>query len=401
MKNVRAQYMQWAKQHPHARWDLCGSDLLPCTLDDLPEAAAAVQLNGPNDDGYAPLVEAIARRYGVGANQVATGTGTSGVNFLVCAALLDAEDEVLVETPGYDPLFAAPEMLGARVVRFPRRFEDAYALDPDLVARALTDRTRLIIMTNLHNPSGVRASDDALARVGRLAERVGAHVLVDEVYLDAAFVDVGLRGSTVSPRAPQRGSRAGDPATIEPVEGRIPGFGPRTSDAGRRPAACLGDVFISTSSLTKSYGLAGLRCGWALASPDVAERVRRARDIIDGTGVFPAERMSVVAFEHLDRLAARALSILEPNFPLVRRFLDGRRELEYVPPAGGTVVFPRLRGHADAGPFIERLLREEEVGVVPGRFFQAPAHFRLAFGGPRKTLQCGLDGIGRMLDRSE
>jgi aspartate/methionine/tyrosine aminotransferase len=127
--------------------------------------------------------------------------------------------------------------------------------------------------------------------------------------------------------------------------------------------------------------------------------VRRARDIVDGTGVFPAERMAVVAFEHLDRLAARARAILEPNFTLVRRFLDGRREIEYVPPAGGTVVFPRPRGQGDAAPFIERLFREQEVGVVPGRFFQAPAHFRLAFGGPRETLECGLERIGRLLDR--
>jgi hypothetical protein len=376
MKSVRAEYMQWAKQHPHARWDLCGSNLLPCSLADLPEAAAALQINGSNDEGYVPLVEDIARRYDVGASQVATGTGTSGVNFLVCAALLDAGDEVLVETPGYDPLFAAPQLLGARLVHFERRFEDGYALDPDLVARAITDRTCLIIITNLHNPSGVRASDEALVQVGRLAERAGAHVLVDEVYLDSAFDDTGDRFTGV-------GARHAVPLR----------------EQGTRSAASLGDRFISTNSLTKSYGLAGLRCGWALASPDVAERVRRARDIVDGTGVFPAERMSVVAFEHLDRLAARARSILEPNLAMVRHFLDGRHELGYVAPAGGTVVFPRLRAQADAGPFIDRLFREEEVGVVPGRFFQAPAHFRLAFGGVRETLEGGLERIGRLLDR--
>ena len=370
MKDVRAPYMQWAKQHAHARWDLCGSNLLPCSAEDLPEAAAALQINGSNDEGYAPLVEAIARRYGVTANQVATGTGTSGVNFLVCAALLDAGDDVLVETPGYDPLFAAPQMLGARVVYFERRFDDGYALDPGLVERAMTSRTRLIIITNLHNPSGVRSSDDALAAVGRLAERSGAHVLVDEVYLESSFQ------KSEGPKV--RGS-----------ESRL----------DIRPAATLSDRLITTSSLTKSYGLAGLRCGWALASPDVAERVRRARDIVDGAGVFPSERMSVVAFEHLDRLAARARSILGPNYALARAFFDSRPEIEYVEPAGGTVVFPRLRGRADAGPFIDRLFREEQVGVVPGRFFQAPAHFRLAFGGARETLEDGLERIGRSLDR--
>jgi aspartate/methionine/tyrosine aminotransferase len=357
MKNVRAAYMQWAKQHPRVKWDLCGSNLLGCSIEDLPEATAALEINGPNDEGYAPLVEAIARRYGVEPSQVATGTGTSGTNFLVYAALLDAGDEVLVETPGYDPLFAAAELLGGRVVQFPRRFEDGYAVDPGLVKRAITPRTRLIVITNLHNPSGVTADRAALEEVGRAAAHVGAHVLVDEVYRDSAF---------------------------------------RTPDP---PSATLGERFITTSSLTKSYGLGGLRCGWALASPDVAERIRRARDIVDGVGAFPPDRMAVAAFEHLDRLANRARRILETNFAIVHDFLDTRHELEYVPPAGGTVVFPRLRGAADAAPFTERLLRDEQVGVVPGRFFQAPAHFRLAFGmlSP-ELLREALARTGRALD---
>jgi aspartate/methionine/tyrosine aminotransferase len=164
-------------------------------------------------------------------------------------------------------------------------------------------------------------------------------------------------------------------------------------------AATLGEVFISTSSLTKSYGLSGLRCGWALASPRVAEQVRRARDIVDGVGAFPADAISVIAFEHLDRLAARARKVLAPNFAIVREFLDSRADLQCVAPAGGTVVFPKLRGRDDAGPFIDRLLSEEQVAVVPGRFFQAPAHFRLAFGlASPEILRAGLERMGRVLD---
>lgn len=364
MSTVRADYMQWAKQHPRATWDLCGSNLLACTNDDLPEALDVVTLNGTNDEGYGPLVGAIARRYQVEPGQVATATGASGANFLVCVALLEPGDDVMVETPGYDPLFAAARLLGARVVHFERRFEEGYALDPERVAKAMTGRTRLVVITNLHNPSGAQASDEALDAVGRLAARAGAHVLVDEAYRESIF------GDQVS-------------------EDRAP----------RAPAARLGDVFITTSSLTKSYGLGGLRCGWALASASVAERIRRARDIVDGVGAVPAETASVAAFEHLDRLAARARGILEPNFAAVRSFLDSRPELEYVPPAGGTVVFPRLRGADDADPFIERLLKEEQVGVVPGRFFQAPSHFRLAYGGDRQTLCGGIERMDRLLDK--
>jgi aspartate/methionine/tyrosine aminotransferase len=170
------------------------------------------------------------------------------------------------------------------------------------------------------------------------------------------------------------------------------------TDGPVQPAAARSPVFISTSSLTKSYGLAGLRCGWVLAAPDVAEHVRRARDIIDGTGAFPAERLSVLAFSLLDRLAARARRILTANGAAVRQFLAGRPDLECVLPGAGTVVFPRLRGVDDAGPFVGTLAREFETDVVPGHFFQAPAHFRLGFGGRPEELAQGLARLGRALD---
>jgi hypothetical protein len=134
----RAPYMEWAKTRPRPAWDLAGSNLLGCTLDDLPEAREALELSGSNDDGYVPLVEAIARRYGVAADRLALATGTSGANFLACAALLEPGDQVLMERPGYDPLIAAATMAGATVTRFERRFEDRYALDPDAVRAAIT-----------------------------------------------------------------------------------------------------------------------------------------------------------------------------------------------------------------------------------------------------------------------
>jgi aspartate/methionine/tyrosine aminotransferase len=125
--------------------------------------------------------------------------------------------------------------------------------------------------------------------------------------------------------------------------------------------------------------------------------VRRARDVVDGTGAFPAEKMAAVAFAHLDRLAARARTILGQNRAAVRAFLGSREELEWVEPDGGSVVFPRLRGVADAGPFVNRLLSDHDTAVVPGRFFEAPAHFRIAFGGNPKTIAGGLARIGRAL----
>jgi aspartate/methionine/tyrosine aminotransferase len=347
--------MQWAKTRPSARFDLATSNVLSCSIEDLEGARDAIALSGRNDTGYAPLMEAIAARYGVSPDQVTTAQGTSGANFLVCAALLEPGDDVLVERPGYDPLLGAPRLLGANTIRFDRTFEQRFALDPDRVRRAMTPRTRLIILTSPHNPTGVIAEHAALEHVGRMAAEHGAHVLVDEVYLDAAD------GSVV-------------------------------------PAARLGDAFLSTSSLTKSYGLSGLRSGWILSSPATAERLRRAKDVVDGTGPIVTERLSALAFQQLDHLIARSKALLDANGGIVRAFLRSRPELDWVDPRGGTVVFPRLRTPEDTSTFAQRLLQERETAVVPGRFFEAPAHFRLGFGGLTDPLRHGLDALGAALD---
>ncbi len=149
------------------------------------------------------------------------------------------------------------------------------------------------------------------------------------------------------------------------------------------------------NSLTKSFGLAGLRVGWLLADPGTIERARRVRDVVDGSGAVPSERLGVAAFEHIDTLLARARSILEPDWKLVKRFVDERPELDWVAPAvGSCVAFPRLVGVEDAEPFVEMARTEHGVGVVPGRFFGAPAHFRIAMAGRRDVLEAGLEALG-------
>jgi len=190
-----------------------------------------------------------------------------------------------------------------------------------------------------------------------VADRVGARVVVDEVYLESV------------------------PGDAQP------------------PAATLSPTFISTSSLTKAYGLSGLRAGWILASSEVAEKCRRVRDLVDGVGVFPSELLALVAFENLPALRARARGILDPNFQLLNEFMRAHAELEWVPPHGGSVAFPRIRGVEDVGPFVKKLREEYGTGVVPGFFFEAPAHFRIALGGKAEALDGGLQRLGEALDK--
>ena len=351
-----APYMTWAKHHDRCRYDLTGSNLLPCSIDELPGSRDAMGLYGRNDDGWPPLVRTIAARYGVDVDCVATASGASGANFMALASVLRPGDTVLVEWPGYDPHAGVAHFLGAKVNTFARGWDQRFELDPECVEAALTPDTRAIVLTNLHNPSGAYAQASALATVGDLARSVGAKVIVDEVYLDV----------------------------LEGVE--------------RSPAATRDAVFISTNSLTKSYGLAGLRVGWMLADPETVERALRVRDVIDAVGSIPSDTLGVLAFEHLDELLSRARRVLEPGSALFRDFVTSRAELDWVEPIGGAVGFPRLLGVEDAEPFVELAAADFDVGVTPGRYFGEPAHFRVAVAGEFDVLEAGLEALGRALD---
>lgn len=348
-------YVAWMKRAPEVTCNLMGSNLLHCRVEDLPGARERLKLDGLHEEGYGPLVDAIAARYEVQPEEVSLATGASGANFLACGALLSTGDEVVVERPTYDPLLGIPRFLGARIHRFDRVFEEDFQIDPDRVANAVSARTRLIIVTNLHNPTGALTSRDRMVAVGEVAEGIGAKVLVDEVYLESVH-----------------GTAVASAATISPT-------------------------FVSTSSLTKAYGLSGLRAGWALADPGLVEAMKRVRDIVDGVGSFPSELLALLAFENLPALKERARRILEPNFALLAEFLRGRSDLEWVAPVGGSVGFPRIPGLKDTWEFVERLRDRYETGVVPGRFFEMPAHFRVAMGGERDVLERGLVHLGEAL----
>jgi hypothetical protein len=349
-------YMHWAKVHPKQKLELTKSDLLHCDIADLPGAREALALSGPNDEGYRPLIDAIAQHYGVEADRVCTAAGASGANFLAIAALVRPGDGLLVETPGYDPQAGAGELMGADVRCFERIFDDGWRLDSERVARGLTEKTRLVVITDPHNPTGVLATDEELLAVVEAAEKVGAHVLVDEAYREAVF------------------------------------------DRPWRPASSLSDRIISISSLTKPFGLSGLRCGWVVAAPRVCAAIRRVRDVVDAVGAFPAERLSVVAFDHLHALRERARSILEPNLEMLTEFVEAHDVLQWVAPTGGAVAFPRIRGVEDTEIFARTLAEQYDTGVVPGAFFKCPAHFRVAIGGSGEMLAGALGALGRALN---
>ena len=351
----RSPYMEFAKLRSGAKYTLASSGIMNFPLAELPVQLEDLEINGPTVYGYAPLQERIARYNQVEPENVVAAAGTSMANHLAMAATLEPGDEMLVEHPTYELIVSTARYLGATVRSFERRFEHSFRLDPDDVERQVTSRTRLIAITNLHNPSGAYVDEQTLQAIGEIALRNGAHVLVDEVYLESFY------------------------------EGRP------------RNAFQLGDQFLVTSSLTKAFGLSGLRCGWVLASRALADRMWRINDLYGSIPAHSAELLSVIAFDNLDKIAARAKHILETNRPVLDTLLNSRDDVGLVRPTNGTIVFPRMvSGRMDE--FYQLLRDKYETSVAPGSYFDMPQHFRVGIGGDPAMTSEGLRRLGLCLD---
>ena len=354
MKHKHSDYMHWSKTLSRASFNLATSGVAHFPLRDLPIDLKELEINGDNSYGYVPLQQAIAAYHRVDPDCVVESDGTSMANHLAMAAIIETGDEVLIEYPAYGPILDVAYYLEAKVKRFQRAEENGWAIDLEEVRRCITPKTRLIVITNLHNPTSVLTPDSVLREIGEIARSTGAFVLVDEVYLDAVYENT-----------------------------------PRTSFH-------LGPEFVVTSSLTKVYGVSGLRCGWILAQSDLAWKMRRLNDLYSATPVYPGELLSVVAFQHLDLLRERARRIVDADRKLLRDFLKKQSRLCAVETNWGTTSFPRLlSGNTDA--FLERLRTEFDISAVPGGFFEMPDHFRIGMGVNTEMFAEGLKRLSRAL----
>ena len=355
MTHKHSDYMHWSKTQSRAPFNLATSGVAPFPLRELPVELNTLEING-RDDGYGhpPLQKAIAVHHGVDPDCVVESAGTSMANHLAMAAIIEPRDEVLIEHPAYGPILDVARYLRANVKRFPRIKEIGWAVDPQAILNCITPKTRLIVITNLHNPTSALTPNSVLREIGEIARSVGALVLVDEVYLDAVYERT-----------------------------------PRTSFR-------LGPEFVVTSSLTKVYGVSGLRCGWILARPDLAWKMRRLNDLYSATPVYPGLLLAVAVFKRLNRLRERARRIVNADRKLLREFLVQQSALSAVWTDWGTTSFVQLRD-GNANVFLEKLRTEFDTSVVPGRFFEMPDHFRIGMGVNTEMFADGLDRIGRAL----
>ena len=341
-RSMGSAYMEWVKTSTSAAYNLANSGVKSYPLANLRVDFQALQLTGPGAYGYRPLAEAIARKCDVPVDCVATALGTSGANHLAMAVLIEPGDEVLIEHPGYPLLWEAASYHGAEVKFFERRAEAQFAVDVDALRKLVTAKTKLIVLTNLHNPSCALMDEATLREIGGL----GPRVLVDEVYLDLLYENT-----------------------------------PETSFK-------LGEQFVVTNSLTKVYGLSGVRCGWVLATPEIVKKIYRLNDLFGVNNPYVTDQISCVAFEHLAEIAQWSRELLAKHRAIANDFLAVTPELEGEPLTAGTVIFPRVPVPVET---LCQVLRERyQTVITPGHFFGAPDRVRIGIGGETVVFKEGL-----------
>lgn len=294
------------------------------------------------------------------ADDVLIAGGAAGALFIIATALLGAEDHMVVVRPNYATNLETPRAIGCPTSFVDLAFEDGFALDVERLAAAVTPRTKLISITCPHNPTGVTVSEEELRRIAQFAAERRCLLLVDETYRDLSLT------------------------------GELP------------IAASLGRHVISVSSLSKAYGVPGIRVGWIVNSdPELQEMFLAAKEQISICGSVINEWVAEQILQRRDAFLALTLAEWRRRLDRIAAWIEGEDLLEWVRPSGGVVCFPRMKTDPPGGTdaFYRRLLKDHGTYVGPGHWFEMhDRYFRLGYGWPTaEELEGGLVGISAAL----
>jgi len=301
-------------------------------------------------DGNRFVADAICARYGVKPEEVVTTTGVTSALTMLFKALVGAGDQVLIEQPGFDLLSSLAREGGAAVVGLPRRAPD-FKIDRTVLAERLTPRTRVVVITNLHNPSGAHLLPDEIRAIASLVADVGAILVVDEVYADF-----------MRPQFPA-------------------------------PSATLAPNIVSANSLTKVFGLHALKCGWMIGEPELLGRIQKYSAEGDVGISKLAHAVAAHVLESASVFDNHWRDILEAGRPVIEkhaRAMIGDGLIEGALPEFGCMYFPKVLQTRDTLGLARTLWERYGVLVAPGEYFGMPGHIRIGFGYDDAALGEGL-----------
>ena len=362
------------RHETHVRYDIAESGILPLSTRDLlefepaAERAAATErlldlpLGYSEARGTEGLRGDLASTYIRGdAESILVTTGAIEANFLLFNVVLDRGDHVVVPYPAYQQLYSVPRAIGCDVSLWPVGPDTGYRYDIDALERLVTPRTRLIVVNTPHNPTGAMMPPDDARRVYALADSIGAMVIGDEAYRWLAVPD-------------------GEP------------FAPPMFDLGARG--------ISVGTLSKPFGLPGLRIGWIAAEPDLVERCWAMRDYVSLSPGKLNDALARLALKHRDRIVERNQRIIQANLSTAARWMAARSDfLGWTPPRGGLLALLKYDLPIPSLELADKLATEFSVMLAPGSAFGYEHHLRLGIGQAPEIFAVGLAEAGKCFDQ--
>jgi aspartate/methionine/tyrosine aminotransferase len=340
----------------HVRYDIGESAVKYLTHDRLGIDFGALPIRYGHHRGRPDLREILAKEYpGLTGENVLVTSGGSEANFAIVSSLVKPGDHVVVEHPNYPSLYEVPRSLGAEVSLFRLRYEDGFRPDIETLAKLITPGTKLVSLTHPNNPTGSMITKEELEEIVDLVERRKTTLMFDETYRELAW------------------------------DGCLPS------------AAGMSDRVVIISSMSKCYGLPGIRIGWlATTNRAMLDSCLAIREQVSITNNAFGEEIAVRVLERKDEFIGRAKEHVQRNLAVVSGWFSSQRMVEWVPPRAGVVCLPRLGPELRIDPeTLWTLLAERyKTFVIPGRCFELDNRFfRLGFGGTLEEISTGLGNL--------
>ncbi|HEX9901569.1 MAG TPA: aminotransferase class I/II-fold pyridoxal phosphate-dependent enzyme [Acidobacteriota bacterium] len=346
-------------------YNLSESGVHPLSLQELVtekelQEILRLELGYTQTNGTPPLRENIARLYpGASLEQILVTAGSSEANFLLMWRTLEPGQEVIFELPNYMQMYGLQRAFGAKPKYFWLREENNWAPDLDELSRLVTDKTRMIVLTNPNNPTGAILSENEMTAIVNLADKAGAWILADEVYQGA-------------------------------------------EREGRTTSSFWGkyDKIIVVNGLSKAYGLPGLRIGWIVGPRDFVQATWPYHDYTTISPSALSDRLATLALAPgtREKILNRTRGILKKNFPLLDSWLKGHGPLfRFIPPQAGAICFARYNLKVNSTKLVEKLIHDKSILLVPGDHFEMDGHLRFGFGSEEEYLLAALARVDEAL----
>lgn len=357
MEYQRIKYLEWIRENLlTVENDLARAAVDPISLDDLDLTPEDISISGRNFYGLPRLVEKLSSIYDLPEEQIVITHGASMGIYLTLSAILNEGEEVLLEVPNYEPLYRIPQAIGSRVKILERSFENNYQLNLQQLERKLSKQTKAIILTNLHNPSGVATNQEKIETICKIAEDHNARLIMGEAYLETVFE--------------------------KPID----------------PAHTISQNAVSIGSLSKAYGLEGLRVGWIFCDPSLAQEIQSVKNYISPQDSYPSQVIAAQALEQREKLLERGKNLVLENYNILKDWINNHENVEWVPPDGGPICFFKVPREIDIWNLVNRLKSEYNTLVVPGNFFWAKGFIRIGFGGSSEQVKTGIENLEKALE---